>query len=518
MAIFLALMTCFVLVPLGAFVVDVGMQRVARRDMQAIADTAALDTARALAAGTTGSAALSAIATSSAARNSGAVGSGLAMVAFPGYIAPAASFASDQSLGCGESAGSTVSNSSFSTTVPSGKTANAVLVTASSSVDFAIHGGSGGACRSSIARAQQVDCYQVDSYALGLATNDSVLRGLLGSSAALRVLSNQGIATANVSLVGIAGKLGVGTPQELLNLPNVTVGSLLTAAASVLNDKGDTASLALATQLLGLKTDLGPIAAYTAPLSQLIDVGQGGESALDAGVNVFSLVTGSVEIANGTNAIAVNDLAVNLGLANVSANLYIVAPGKQACNGGTATATQGHITITGDLGSCNRLLSVACAGITLTVNLANASAKQSPNWQCSTDKLTLNVFDQRLANIRLQADVKQYLLGILVHIASIDTGAPSAGPTKDYDLPLPSAYTTPVETSSGTLGLDLSSADVTLLGAVSIGPVLSLLSPLVTAVTDNLVPNLLAGLGLTVDGADLTALPYVSCASPTLVG
>ena len=42
MAITLALVTCFILVPLSAVVVDIGMMRVARGDMQAVADVVAL--------------------------------------------------------------------------------------------------------------------------------------------------------------------------------------------------------------------------------------------------------------------------------------------------------------------------------------------------------------------------------------------------------------------------------------------------------------------------------------------
>jgi Flp pilus assembly protein TadG len=54
-AITLALISCFVLIPLAALAVDIGVQRVARTDMQSLADMVALDLARGLDGKTTAS-------------------------------------------------------------------------------------------------------------------------------------------------------------------------------------------------------------------------------------------------------------------------------------------------------------------------------------------------------------------------------------------------------------------------------------------------------------------------------
>ena len=53
MAIMVAIITCFAVIPLAAYAVDIGVQRVARRDIQAVADVVALDLARQLGEGKT---------------------------------------------------------------------------------------------------------------------------------------------------------------------------------------------------------------------------------------------------------------------------------------------------------------------------------------------------------------------------------------------------------------------------------------------------------------------------------
>ncbi|MGN6161684.1 MAG: pilus assembly protein TadG-related protein, partial [Marmoricola sp.] len=146
MAVVIALLTCFVVIPLGALAVDIGMQRVARSDMQSVADVVALDMARLM---QTGGTPTTALATASAARTAGSVGSTPTVAVYLGYIAPTATFVSNQALGCG---GSGSAYNSYFQPVSAG-TANAVLVTATTGVHFSIHGGSGGACRSSIAQA-----------------------------------------------------------------------------------------------------------------------------------------------------------------------------------------------------------------------------------------------------------------------------------------------------------------------------------------------------------------------------
>ena len=75
-AILIAIITCFTVIPLAAYAVDIGVQRVARRDAQAVADLVALDLARQLDGRTYGAIqpGLQALANKSAARNAGGAG------------------------------------------------------------------------------------------------------------------------------------------------------------------------------------------------------------------------------------------------------------------------------------------------------------------------------------------------------------------------------------------------------------------------------------------------------------
>lgn len=89
-AVFVALVTCFTLLPLAAFAVDLGMQRVARRDAQAIADMVALDLGRQLDGRTLAQIqpTLRQRADASAARNAGGVSRDTRVRAELGTVAP----------------------------------------------------------------------------------------------------------------------------------------------------------------------------------------------------------------------------------------------------------------------------------------------------------------------------------------------------------------------------------------------------------------------------------------------
>ncbi|HEX7738960.1 MAG TPA: pilus assembly protein TadG-related protein [Marmoricola sp.] len=514
MAIFLALTTCFVLVPLGALVVDIGMQRVARRDMQSLADTTALDMARTLAAGATPS---NADAQASADRNgasSGAVGGIPAMKVYAGYVGASTTFdaTAGQGLGCGASP-----YNSYFRSPPAGVPANAVLVTATGSVNFAIHGGSGRVCRSSIALDDRNACYKAGSFALGLATNKSILAPILGDAAAARVLSYNGIATASVSLLDLAAapQIGVGTPDQLLTAPNVTVGNILDASASLLSNDGNTADAAVAAQLLNLKADLGSLAGDKVNIGSILDIGQGNGSSLDSQVNVLDLITGGLIVANGVNAVSVPGLNVTALGSTLQAKLWISEPPVLGCNGGGAKAAQGYVQLTGDI----TLLGLATLkNVSITVSLANATATLDESGTCSVDAIKVNVTDQTLANVRLQADINALsILGGGVKIGSIDTGAPSPTSGGSYTLNIPDAYTNPVTTNSGTIGLQLNNAAVTVVG-LNVSALVTALAPLVSAVDSMLTQTLLPALGITTAGADLWAMPTPTCDTPRLVG
>lgn len=513
-AVMMALIITVVMIPIAALAVDIGMQRVARRDMQSLADVVALDLARQL-DGTKASVLLSAfngasgLAVKSADRNMDTVGDNdtRTVVAQVGTIDP-----------------TKYGDPGYFTAMTGDGVPTAVRVTASTEVGFglarALPGGgvnNGHASRSAIASAGASACYKIGSFALGLATNKSILGTILGDNAALRVISYDGLTTANVSLLGLAAKLGAGTPDALLNASNISVGDVLDASASLLASDGSTAGLGLASQLGQVKSDLGPLVSKNVDFGQILDLGQGNASALDADVNVLDIITGGLIAADGVNGVAVPNLNLAVGaLGTLTAKVYITAPPKIGCNGGGASTAQGSVKLSGKISLAGL---ATLKNVDLTIDLANASEKLDSDATCVSDAMAVDVYDQTLANVRLQANI--YALGILglpgLKVGTIDTGAPTTTPDTPYSLPIPDSYTTPVATSSGTIGLDLTGASINVLG-IPLGGLLTALAPLVNGVSGLLTHTLLPALGLTTDGADLWALPTPTCQSPRIVG
>lgn len=509
-----------VIVLFAAFAVDLGTQRVLRRDLQAMADVIALDMARQLDGRT--QAVLKATndwrtqLKRSTERN------------LNESPAPEVTVQQRQREAVATVAGSDVvvtvvmglldpATGEFSE-IPYPEVPTAVRVTTTGSVGFSFAPGSGSATRSAVGAVEGSACIKVGSFALGLSTNASVLRTILGDSAALRVLSYGGLTTANVSLVGLAANLGVGTPEALLDAPGITAGQLLDASAAVFTEAGDTASATLASQLAQVKADLGPLASETIEFAEILSLGQGNGSAIDSRVNVLDLLTSGLIVANGVSSVAVPDLNLNVLGSNLTAELSITEAPRIACNDGVARTAQGFVQLSGRIDLTVLGIGVRLRNVGIRISLANAAAQLDPDEEgCTTDTLSVNVREQTLASVRLTADIRLQVLLAFVTVGSIDTGAP--GPRADalYTLPIPDSYTEPVMTDSGTLGLDLTNADVSVVG-LNIGGLVAALAPLVDGISDLLTVRLLPALGLTTAGADLFALPEPTCESPVLRG
>jgi uncharacterized membrane protein len=513
-----------VIILFAAFAVDLGSQRVLRRDLQAMADVIALDMARQLDGRTQ-----AVLKATNDWRTQLKLSTERNLNMDP---APAVSVQQLQREAIATVAGTDIRvtavmglldpvTGEFSE-IPYPDVPTAVQVTTTGSVDFSFTPGSGSATRSAVGAVEGSACIKVGSFALGLSSNASVLRTILGNSAALRVLSYGGLTTANVSLLGLAAKLGVGTPDALVKAPNITAGQLLTASAALFTEAGGTANATLASQLGQVRTDLGALASEKIDFAEILSLGQGNGSALDSRVNVLDLLTSGLIVANGVNAVAVPDLNLNVLGSNLTARVSIIEAPVIACNDGVAKTAQGFVELSGTIN-----LTVLGAGVKLTnlrlrVSLARASAQLTPDGAgCTTDSVSVDVFDQTLANVRLSADVelgvKVLFVDVFSKIGTIDTGEPQPAPSASYPLPLPNSYTEPVTTNSGTIGLDLSNADVTVVG-LNVGALVGALAPLVSGVSSLLTTRLLPALGLTTAGADLFALPEPTCESPVLRG
>lgn len=164
----------------------------------------------------------------------------------------------------------------------------------------------------------------------GLA-ND-LLGGLLGTNLSLTAMDYNALLDADVSLFGFLDALAsevdldVGTYSQLL-ATEVTIGDIAKAVAAT-----EGASPALKTALNGIATTTLEV-----PLSQMIDLGNAaslalgsGRGAFDATVGVMELITGSAVAANGQNQLALDLGATIPGLAKVTAAVAIGEPMQQS--------------------------------------------------------------------------------------------------------------------------------------------------------------------------------------------
>ncbi|MCW2858115.1 MAG: putative transrane protein [Marmoricola sp.] len=527
MAIVVALITCFTLVPMAALAVDIGVQRVARRDAQTVADVVALDLARQLDGRTYAviNPTLQALANQSLARNNG---SGMTVTAVLGTVNTAAYDPTNPY--------------SYFTAVSTG-VPSAVEVTVNGTVSFSLRPGSGSVSRTSIATASSQACFKIGSYALGLATNQSALNGLLGNALGIGVLGYNGLATSNISLLGLASQLGVGTPDALVNMNNLTIGQLVDASSVVLANTTPH-SAANVTLLQTIKTSLttAGTSGRLVDMGKLLDVGTGGGSGLDAQLNVLDLISGAAFVADGTAAIDVPNLSLSLpGVGAITTSLKVIQPPKIACYGGTATTGQVQLTLDGTLNAGVPLVLTATGPIHLDLGLAVATGTLT-GVTCASgvpQSITIKVTQQQAAtmnfllgnpNVTPQQWISVHALSILlggltVPLVNIGVSTQQTDTTGTYTLnPWSSYTTTPYKTPQTVTPLPSFTANAGLLG-LPLGTLLSplvnnILNPLVTSLNSLIVNVLSPALGLQVAGVDLfsIAAPPPTCSAPKLVG
>lgn len=329
-----------VLMVMTAFAVDLGSQRVLRRDLQADADVIALDLVR-LADGRT----LDAIQTDAdylAYLNESFANNDIPEVTTVGELAAIVTYGDWDDA----------RDPQF---VPSGPTdiPNAVRVVLSGSQDYRFMPGSGDSTRAAVATTDGLAVFSVGSRLASLSTEDSwllnpILSALFNpqdilpfaSGAAvpfsfagapasasqtapteeaeptggvsLDALSYTGLANANIVLEDILGHAfadvaadaGVASPSDIL-LTDIKLLTLVEASADALAASGEGAEITAAVDyLLGLALNVDPD--LTVNLGDLLglDVSQPG-AVLGTAINLFDLLMASAQLANATNLVDV---------------------------------------------------------------------------------------------------------------------------------------------------------------------------------------------------------------------
>ncbi len=526
-----------VIIAVTALTVDIGRQRVARTDMQSVADVVALDLARELDGRSASaiSSTLQAAADRSLARNASASGDGIAVTPELGTLSPTGVF-------------SVVSGS----TKP-----DAVRVTATTTVDFAFRPGTGGASRTAIATSHPQACYKLGSWGarLSTSTDANVLYRVLsahGVGASVGAVTYQGLAGAHVDLKTLAAALGLASPEALATT-SVSVATLLNAVAQVVGTNGSSSAQVAA--LDTFRASLGSLAAKPVAIGNLVSIATGAGSGLSGAVNLADLVVGAVLVANGSSAVSVPTLLAGVpGIASSTSSLTLVQAAKTACGFAGSTpnsSNQVALTTTATLAGGQSLLTSLVTSITglvsmqvnplsgnqVTLSLSSATATSSlTDVSCNRAKKSVSVATSGgllSGTLTVPVSVTVTKTSLPLPLVTTVTGTikvslTSSAPASTVSIAVPTqTYDTPYS-NGGTQAQLPSSTTTTIIGAGSLttaqaNDVLNavaraVVAPLVTSLNAEVVGPLSDLAGLRTAGADVLLLDHPTCSTPALRG
>ena len=167
--------------------------------------------------------------------------------------------------------------------------------------------------------------------------------GLLGGNVTINAAGWNGLVNSNISLLSYLNRLkvdlgltAVGYDQVLSN--SITVSQLIQAAINVLDPNGTLAASATIVSLKALKLAAG---ATSVVLGDLLHVESGSDiSALAVNLKAFDLIEGVVQLANKQNGL-VATLPINLaGLAQITARVQVMQPPQLSAVGNPKKAAQ----------------------------------------------------------------------------------------------------------------------------------------------------------------------------------
>ncbi|MDT9595280.1 pilus assembly protein TadG-related protein [Nocardioides zeae] len=350
-----------VLLGATAFVVDLGMQRVLRQDLQALADVVALDLVRDLdgrdAPALRGR--LDAEVTAALERNAALLGDEAPVVTYElGELTTAGAFRRNDAA-------------------PS-----AVLVHARSSVRYAFTPGRGAAARSAVANATSSACYQLGSYAAMVQTGRSallnpLLRRIGQSNATLSALDYTGLVGTQVSLDRLAAELGVGTVNELATT-SVRAGAFALALARALPAGANPTHVNVANALeVWARHRIEQV-----NVGRILGISSGSPAVVGANLNLLDLVAGSLFAINGTNFIDSYVGTLLPGIINTGVRVKLVQGPRQFCGRPGSTGSTA--------GSADTEQLSATVNATLNPNVATVSVPAIPGLLGSASPLTVH--------------------------------------------------------------------------------------------------------------------------------
>ncbi|MBD8606579.1 hypothetical protein IFT73_06900 [Aeromicrobium sp. CFBP 8757] len=333
-----------VLMVVAAFVVDLGIDRIVRTDMQSLADTTAMDV----------STVIDGSKTTDQIKASSAYTSALAATLARNRPSVAATVADSDVV---VTFGMAKADGTWLRDAGGAEYPNAVRVSASGVSSIRLWPGSDPAKprRTAIAARQpRAACITAGSYLAALDTSaggtplSNFLNEIAPTSAA--VFSSAGlvaIKSVSVPLAQLVAELNVANPSSPLDA-DVTLGSLAGAAVRVLEKQPGGAATGVVSELNRIASVSGSAGiSETIKLGELLQLGVGNSAAVLSGdVNVFDLLTGTVMAFDGAHVVDLKQLGVTVpGFAITSLKATVVNPPKTVCGGAGSEVTASQVSL-----------------------------------------------------------------------------------------------------------------------------------------------------------------------------
>lgn len=480
--------------------IDIGRFYSERRHMQAAADLAALSSVMKASADTTCSAAKTAAQqVASPTANSVPANATISVTcgvwAAPQTSGGAATFTPTAGDPLNGQCGGLSAGPAGSTT---GQSANAVCVSVSEPVNGFFRGVKT-ISASAMAKSTPTDTFTLTTSlaALNGGLANQLLQTLTGSPKALSLnaVDYQGLAQVNLKLAGILANLPVGSSTAVLN-GSVTLGQLASAlvqAATQQNVVGANLNVlnAISAALCSGTVCGGPQIA----LNQLVSAAvANGSSAVDASVNALGLLSTALQVANGTNPIAIPSITVQtptalapLLNATVSGSVTLAGmppatasgpPGPSNC--GTSNCLTNTSTTQGNvfLNTSISLLSTCSNGSLVYPGGTCPSGKPTP---LAAVQLPITAYvapaKAGLASVTCSANgTKSATVNVQTGVVAVYLGG---GPNTPINLNAPSGYTPSTATPLTLVSVNLQS----LLNLLNLGGLVSGLTTLIKVAT-----------------------------------
>lgn len=377
---------------------------------------------------------------------------------------------------------------------------------------------------------------------------NGVLGGFLGGAVNLDLVSYQGLAAGTVTLRGLGTALGigVGTPDALLDT-NVTLRNLLTATASALTAQGGAVSLAAATRTTTLAAAVSP--AVDLRLGELIQVAQGGgAAALDAGINVFQLISMAAQVADTDHFLSLTlpvsvplVASTTLQLQVIEAPRIAIGPAKQVNGAWVTRLTTAQIRAQLTVSLLNGLsilgiarpvrLPIYIEGGGARAELRSLTCGPTPAQEGAgvwtrSQALTARVGEVAQADLADVSTAVSVAPGTLVNVAGLirisgtsTFNSTATETTLNFTGPWPQTKSNGGSTTLGlapllqgglTLDLDVLGLGFLLnplLGSIT-SSLVALLAPVFSVLDNAVIDPLLSAVGLSLGGADVTVFDH----------